>query len=78
MLLEPISEPGKIAPLDPAHIPVEIPSSSTTGDGGGGRVTIPAEDGTEVVPTSLEALVNEGAVWYIRANQGHTLKVYTP
>lgn len=73
MLLEPVSEPGQIAPLDLGHIPVEIPSSSDASSSAR-RITIPAEDGAEL-PAALEALQNDGAVWYIRANQGHTLKV---
>jgi RNA:NAD 2'-phosphotransferase (TPT1/KptA family) len=49
-----------------AAVPVEIPHST--------QVTIPALPGSEM-PTDLEERMKAGGTWYIRANQGHTLKV---
>jgi RNA:NAD 2'-phosphotransferase (TPT1/KptA family) len=46
-------------------VPVEIPHPT--------QVTIPALPGSDV-PTDLEELIEAGGTWYIRANQGHTLK----
>jgi len=62
-------EPSNAASLEKrnnvSEIPVEIPHS--------GVITIPPPPGTDVAQ-SLDDLMNADGIWYIRANQGHTIK----
>jgi len=66
LLLEPPSASSATTDVIATSVPVEIPHPA--------QVTIPALPGSEV-PTDLEELIEAGGTWYIRANQGHTLKV---
>jgi hypothetical protein len=65
MLFEPSNAASLARGNNVSEIPVEIPHS--------GVVTIPPPPGTDVTQ-SLDELMNADGVWYIRANQGHTIK----
>lgn len=65
LLLEPVASESAKAGDDTTPIPVELPHSA---------ITIPPLPGTQL-PLDLEDLVEADGTWYIRANQGHTLKV---
>ncbi|KAG8835595.1 hypothetical protein FRC17_002187 [Serendipita sp. 399] len=67
LLLEPDhSAAGTSKQADQANLPVEVPHPVS--------LTIPAPAGSES-PLLLEDLINAPGTWYIRANQGHSLKV---
>ncbi|KIM33103.1 hypothetical protein M408DRAFT_60312 [Serendipita vermifera MAFF 305830] len=65
LILQPIDPDSTKSVTGTAPIPVELPHPA---------VTIPPLPGTEA-PADLENLIEAGGIWYIRANQGHTLKV---
>jgi RNA:NAD 2'-phosphotransferase (TPT1/KptA family) len=65
LLLEPPNASSASTDVITTSVPVEIPYPP--------QVTIPALPGSDV-PTDLEELIEAGGTWYIRANQGHTLK----
>lgn len=65
MLFEPSDAASLAKGNNVSEIPVEIPHSAV--------ITIPPSPGTEITQ-SLDDLVNADGIWYIRANQGHTIK----
>lgn len=65
LLLEPSSTSSATTDVITTTGPVEISHPA--------QVTIPALPGSDL-PTDLEELIEAGGTWYIRANQGHTLK----
>lgn len=65
MLFEPSNAASLVKGNNVSEIPVEIPHS--------GVITIPPPPGTDIAQ-SLDDLMNADGIWYIRANQGHTIK----